>query len=249
MTLLRDKEPEVSEPTFHAWVFSLPRCGSSMMTGAVEALGFEMVYTTEDPEAVAKRNADMAEKFGDYVPNEKFYEIGPYNQFTSLVKATSTPRGGCKMIIPIPRRDMRFSAVISVPSKVIMMARDPAEIRQSQEAFYKKARANYGDPLASQLPPARVAEQHIAQMLARQEAILQEQRKASNDARFTPGLVTQPFDYMKVQYRDILEEPQRWMEKIGAFLCVTDEARIKAAVATIDPDKCRFKSEQLEEGI
>jgi hypothetical protein len=122
-------------PDFNVFVFSLPRCGSSMMTGIVERLGVNMVYTSEDKDNRKKMRKQHKKRLGEYVPNEHFYEITE-NQFANWMKVMETPYAGCKVIIPV--QGMRWEAVMHQPSKVIMMMRDPEEIRQSQEAFYSK---------------------------------------------------------------------------------------------------------------
>lgn len=119
---------------FNVFVFSLPRCGSSMMTGIVERLGVNMVYTSEDDKE--QRETRQKKKLGEYVPNEFFGEITK-NQWENQLKILSTPYSGCKMIIPV--QGFHFDLVRTVPSKVVMMWRDPEEIRQSQNAFYNNA--------------------------------------------------------------------------------------------------------------
>ena len=139
---------EWTKPEHRVFVVSLPRCGSSMMTGVVERLGVEMIHTTETEETRTKAQENYKKKFGDYVPNEHFYEI-THDQFRHWVEIYETPFSGCKVIIPVS--GMRWEALCSRPSKVILMMRDPEEIRQSQEAFYKQARARYDgeDPAAT----------------------------------------------------------------------------------------------------
>ena len=122
-------------PPFNVFVFSLPRCGSSMMTGVIERLGVNMVYTSEDKEKRQQMKKRYKKTLGEYVPNEHFYEIVD-NQFANWMKIMETPYAGCKVIIPV--NGMRWEAVCHQPAKVIMMMRDPEEIRQSQEAFYSR---------------------------------------------------------------------------------------------------------------
>jgi len=231
---------EYKKPEHRVFVVSLPRCGSSMMTGVVERLGVEMIHTTENEETRKKAQENYKKKFGDYVPNEHFYEI-THDQFANWMKIYNTPFSGCKVIIPV--NGMRWEAMCSQPSKVIMMWRDPAEIRQSQEAFYKKARANYqGDG-----DPAEIAEAHLRTMLASTRVMFDRRAQLSHDALFGQSEVG-PFDYKVVQYRDVLDDPEKEVKEIAKFLGA-DPERVGWAAASVDKDKIRFKKEELAEGI
>jgi len=119
---------------FNVFVFSLPRCGSSMMTGVIERLGVRMVYTSEDDKE--KREKSYAKRLGKYMPNEFFGEI-TNNQWTNQLQILTTPYSGCKMIIPV--RNFHMDLVVGCPGKVVMMWREPEEIRQSHIAFYNKS--------------------------------------------------------------------------------------------------------------
>lgn len=130
------KEQELSteeileKKLFHVFVFSLPRCGSSMMTHICELLGVRMVHTSEE------KKYDYPQLGKEYHPNATgFYEV-TRNMVQNYLKIAGTPYSGCKMIIPVD--NIRFDLVKSIPSKVIMMERNPEEIRQSQNAFYSK---------------------------------------------------------------------------------------------------------------
>jgi len=114
-----------------------------MMTGICDYLGVNMKYTTEDEDEVKKREENEKKRYGDkYRMNPRFYEI-TRNNFQLWMDIYSTPFSGCKVIIPVS--GFRWEAMTAKPAKVIMMWRDPAEIRQSQEASYKQARADYGN--------------------------------------------------------------------------------------------------------
>ena len=266
----------MKKPTFRVYVFSLPRCGSSMMTGIIERLGVEMIYTTEDEESRKKMQEVYKKKFGEYVPNEHFYEITK-NQFENWVKIYNTPYSGCKVIIPV--NGMRWEAVCSQPSKVIMMMRDPSEIRQSQEAFYKKARADYNGPDGSEeMEPWEHAEECLKTLLANTQLMLQGRTDLSNSSRFktiscdTCGAhpsnggtvcidgdpntcfmakkkgIIMPFDFKVVNYRDVLGHPKESIIQIAQFI-EADMDLVDYAVGSIDPSKIRFKKEELSEGI
>jgi hypothetical protein len=218
-----------------------------MMTGVIERLGVKMVYTTEDPEQRAKMQERYRKKFGEYVPNERFYEIAN-NQFQHWMDIANTPYSGCKVIIPVA--GMRWEAVCARPAKVIMMERNPAEIRQSQEAFYKKARAEYtGKGEGPKMEPWQYAEEFLRTHIAQTKVMLEARKGRSNAARFTdkPEEVP-PFDYMVVGYRDVLEDPKKKVGEIARFI-QADEDRVDFAVSSVDTSKIRFKAEELDEGI
>ncbi|GAH68995.1 unnamed protein product, partial [marine sediment metagenome] len=235
------------------------------MTGVVERLGVDMIHTTEDEETRKKAQEQYKKKFGEYIPNEHFYEI-THDQFANWMRIYNMPFSGCKVIIPV--NGMRWEAMCSQPSKVIMMWRDPAEIRQSQEAFYKKARANYeGDG-----DPSEMAEAYLRTMLASTRVMLDRRAQLSHDALFDvkwepvgagawhpevghvsvpPEMITkksdvkvQPFDYKVVQYRDVLEDPEKEVREIAKFLGAEPD-RIGYAASSVDKDKIRFKKEEL----
>lgn len=119
----------IKKKLFKVFVFSLPRCGSSMMTHICELLGVNMVHDSEE------KKRDYKHLGGEYHPNASgFYEITG-NMMKNFLKILNTPYSGCKMIIPVTK--YRLELVKMQPSKVIMMWRDPEEIRQSQIAFYR----------------------------------------------------------------------------------------------------------------
>ena len=234
---------EHKNPEHRVFVVSLPRCGSSMTTGIVERLGVKMIHTTEDEEMRKKAQEQYKKKFGDYVPNEHFYEI-THDQFAHWMEIYNTPYSGCKVIIPV--NGMRWEAMCSRPAKAIMMWRDPAEIRQSQEAFYKKARANYqGDG-----DPSDIAEAHLRTLLAQTRVMFDRRARLSHDELFRPEAErkVQPFDYKVVNYRDVLDDPEKQVKEIAKFVGA-DPERIGWAAASVDKSKIRFKKEELAEGI
>ena len=205
-------------PNFNVFVFSLPRCGSSMMTGIIELLGVNMIYTSEDP----KKREEMLKRYkknlGEYVPNEHFYEITE-SPFANWMKVIKTKYSGCKVIIPVV--GMRWGGVLYQPARVIMMKRDPEEIRQSQEAFY----SNKSD----------IA--YIRTALASEEIKLQKTKENR----------PKTFDYMIVEYQDVLANPKEEIKKIAEFIQAPN--RITKAVNSVKPKANRFKKEELIVGI
>jgi hypothetical protein len=136
--LIRMQEREVEdhiveqEKLFQVYVFGLPRSGTSMMTRILELLGVKMFYTSEDKKE--ETDERFKERFGEYHANPTgFYEV-TQDFFLHYIRILSTPYAGCKMIAPV--RGPRWDLVKSFPSKVILMLRDPEEIRQSQMAYY-----------------------------------------------------------------------------------------------------------------
>ena len=219
-------------PDHRVFVASLPRSGSSMMTAIVEQLGVHMVYTTEDAEELERREEAQRKRYGEhYRMNPHFYEISK-NQFASWMEIYNTPFSGCKVIIPVG--GMRWQAMISQPAKVVMMWRDPAEIRQSQEASYNRARADYsGD---DDQEPWEHAEAHLRTLLAQAEI------------QFTKQAEQGDFAWIQVPYRRVLENPRGEIARVADFIGA-DLSNIPAAVKSVDPNLCRFKVEELEEGI
>lgn len=140
MKILRINEFELSKEEieisrlFSVFVFGLPRSGTSMMTRIVELLGVNMIHTSEDNKEKTKKR--FKKKFGDYHANPNgFFEVT--EDFTKhYLKVVSTPYSGCKMIVPVCNH--RFDWVKMYPSKVILMLRDPEEIRQSQMAYFRR---------------------------------------------------------------------------------------------------------------
>ncbi len=125
---------------FNVYVFGLPRSGTSMTTHVCELLGVTMVHTSEDDKE--KSNERYKKSFGEYHPNKTgFFEVTK-NYFKNFNKIHETPFSGCKMIIPVNRH--RIDAVLQTPAKVILMWRDPEEIRQSQMAYYRRENISVG---------------------------------------------------------------------------------------------------------
>lgn len=275
---------------FRVYVLSLPRCGSSMMTGICEYLGVHMKYTTEEEEEVKKREQNEKQRYGEtYRMNPRFYEITK-NNFKLWMDIYNNPFSGCKVIIPVS--GFRWEAMIAKPAKVIMMWRDPSEIRQSQEASYKKARADYGgrnlerrnayiktttkmlqnikpdideldaenmaidgfDEYFEMLKPKdqeswEIAEAFLRTHLAETQVMLENRAKQYIDElESAEGPLIEPFEFKIVKYRDVLNDTEAKITEIAEWINA-DPARIPDAIASVNPNLIRFKSEELIKGI
>ena len=220
-------------PEHRVFVASLPRCGSSMMSGALERLGVHMVYTTEDAEECERREEAERKRYGEhYRMNPAFFEIDK-DHFANWVKVYNTSFSGCKVIIPVG--GMRWEAMKARPAKVIMMWREPAEIRQSQEASYKQARATYSG--AEDREPWEHAEACLRTRLAQAEIQFSKQAEESDS-----------FEWIQVRYRDVLTDPRAEVFRVAEFIGASRE-RIDDATRSIDPSLCRFKVEDLAVGV
>lgn len=122
---------------FNVFVFGLPRSGTSMMTHICELLGVKMIHTSEQDRE--KLNAQYESMFGsEYHPNPNgFFEITK-NILENYLEIMRTPYSGCKMIIPVV--GTRWELIQMLPSKVIVMSRNPDEVSESHDAFYSKNR-------------------------------------------------------------------------------------------------------------
>ncbi len=202
---------------FNVFVLGLPRSGTSMMTRIVEFLGVNMVYTTEDSGEKEKRDKRYKETLGEYQPNKYgFFEISK-NQFECYSKMSNCPYSGCKIIIPMI--GFKLNVVTQIPCKVIMMLRDPEEIKQSQEAFYSK-------------------ESNLAGI----EASL-----VSEKLRLEKFKDKKKLDYICINYRDVLNNPKKEITKIAKFIDSVEE--IDKAIKSVNSNVNRFKSEELEHDL
>ena len=123
------EEEILKKKLFHVFVFGLPRTGTSMMTHICELLGVKMIHTSEENKDKRKNIPE-----GEYQPNATgFYEVTK-DVWKNYLDIVATPYSGCKMIIPV--NNFRLGLIQHLPSKVIMMEREPEEIRQSQNAMY-----------------------------------------------------------------------------------------------------------------
>lgn len=220
------KEEIEENKLFNVFVFSLPRSGSSMMTSIVEALGVNVIYTSDSDENLEKRNEKERERYGDsYQMNPLgFYEITE-DVWDHYFEIMSKPFSGCKMIIPISRD--RLSVVTFNPNaKIIQMWRDPEEMRQSQQASYN---GNAG------ITPE---EAEHARALIRTKLVNSKLQ-----------LENLGLDALHIQYRDVLDDTESQVRKVANFLGVTDEVAIERGIAKVKPNQNRFKKEDLIENI
>ena len=202
--------PEHSETIF--MVTGFMRSGTSMMMKALGAGGMPLAYEPKRDE--------MNQRFGDsdYQPNEGgFYEMEretyqhpdfPLPFKGRLIKGLV----GCLQRLPVAKY------------KIVMMMRDPEEIRQSYEAFFNKPCPNIGGRKFTNKNYQKAIEEHIEQIDNRLDA-----------------------EVLIVNYREVVEDPEK------RFRFLLNWGRwpidpIKAA-AVVNPDKCRFRRENLEDGI
>jgi hypothetical protein len=129
-----DEEIIEKERLFNVYVFGLPRSGTSMTTKIVELLGVNMIYTSEEKKE--QTDERFKRNYGEYHANPTgFFEITD-NMLFNFLRILSKPYSGCKMIVPV--MNIRWELVKTFASKVILMKREPEEIRQSQMAYYRK---------------------------------------------------------------------------------------------------------------
>jgi len=190
-TLYSISKTEVSEEQierdrlFRVFVFGLPRSGTSLMTNICQTLGVNMIHTTEEKKE--KYDKKYKEQFGEYHPNEGgFFEIAE-NFLEHYIDILGTPYSGCKMIIPVI--GLRWELIKLIPSKVIMMWRDPKEIKESQEAFY----SNQSD------------EAYLRTALINQKMILEKWGKEDND-------------FIVINHRDLINFPKIIVLKVAEFI-------------------------------
>jgi hypothetical protein len=130
-----DEETIEQQKLFNVFVFGLPRSGTSMTTKIVELLGVNMIHTSEEKKE--QTNERFKRNYGEYHANPTgFFEITD-NALLNFLKILSKPYSGCKMIVPV--LNIRWELVKTFASKVILVKREPEEIRQSQRAYYRRS--------------------------------------------------------------------------------------------------------------
>lgn len=205
---------------FNVFVYGLPRSGTSCMTGCLEKLGVNIIHTSE--ESREKMDKRYKKRLGEYHPNKKgFFEITkePIEHYFEIL---STPYSGCKMIIPVNPKNYRFWVTKFNPcNKVIQMWRDPEEIRQSQQAFYR------GD----QIDDVEEKIAYYKTSLAQQQVWFREFE----------------IDTMHIQYRNLLNNTKDIITQVAEF--INAPKSIGEAVNFVDPSLNRFKKEELAVGI
>lgn len=209
---------------FNVFVFGLPRSGTSMMSGILERLGVNFVYTSDTEDELKKRNENERRRYGDdYQMNpDGFFEITK-NVWEHYFEIMSTPYSGCKMIIPVSG-DRLHVVKFNPCSKVIQMWRDPEEMRQSQQASYN---GNAG---------ITEEQAEMARAIIRTKLINQKLQLEKLDIKA-----------LNVEYQDVLINPKEIVNKIAYF--INSPKSIDEAVDWIDPSKNRFKKEELVESI
>ncbi len=209
---------------FNVFVFGLPRSGTSMMMGICERLGVKMMHTSDTEEQLKKRNENERKRYGDnYQMNrDGFFEITRDN-WTHYFEIMSVPYSGCKMIIPV-RGDRLFVVRFNPGARVIQMWRDPEEMRQSQQASYK---GNMG-----------VTEEQAEIQRAMIRTKLVQQKLQLKDL----GI-----DAIDVQYQDVLRDSTKEIKRVAEFISAPNS--IDEAVGWVDPQKNRFKKEELTMNI
>ena len=216
----------IKNKLFNVFVFSLPRSGSSMMSSIVETLGVKMIYTSDTEEALKKRNEKERKRYGDnYQMNRNgFFEITK-DVWKHYFEIMSTPFSGCKMIIPVTKE--RLNVVYFNPcAKVIMMWRDPEEMRQSQQASYNGNKGTTEEKAENERAIIRAK-------LINQKLQLENKR----------------IDTINIQYQDVLLNPKKEIQKVANFIGVTDKEKIIKAFLCVKPKENRCKKEELVEGI
>lgn len=170
---------------FNVFVFGLPRSGTSMMTHICELLGVKMIHTSEQDRE--KLDTQYESMFGsDYHPNPNgFFEITK-NILENYLEIIRTPYSGCKMIVPVV--GIRWELIKLLPSKIIMMSRNPDEISESHDAFYSKNR-----PMSSEFARTALASEIVK-------------------------LRTNKIDFIEVKFSDLFENKEREVLRIKEFI-------------------------------
>lgn len=217
-------EEVFNKKLFNVFVLGLPRTGTSMMMGIIERLGVKIISTSDTEEELKKRNERERKRYGDkYQMNpDGFYEITK-NPWDHFIRVIATPYSGCKLVIPIGRHHMQM-VLFNPCAKVIMMWRDPEETRQSQQASYK----------AGELPTKKQAETQRAQI----KSLLVTHKL---------NLEKQGIDTLHIEYQDVLRSPREQVLKVAEF--INAESGIEDAVEWVDPEKNRFRKENLIRNI
>jgi hypothetical protein len=167
-----------------------------------------------------KRNENERKRYGDnYQMNpDGFFEITK-NVWEHYNEIMSTPYSGCKMIIPV--NGERLHVVKFNPCvKIIQMWRDPEEIRQSQQASYNGNRGTTEEQ--SEMLRAMIRTNLVNQKVQLEKLEI---------------------DTMHIQYQDVLKYTKKTVAAIAEF--IHSDISIDDAVGWVNPDKNRFKKEEL----
>ena len=186
------------------------RTGTSMMMGALIAGGLEAVYSDERQ----RLNDDWG---GDgYTPNERYWE-----PTATMMREEGFPRMHDGKLLKVLYGGIPNLAPCPHGIRIVFMRRHPEEIRQSEEAFFKRRKA----------PPWLEDSGYEERM-----SLAVEHAHNRRDVR----------SVTEFQYRDVVADPAeafRYLRDIGWPI---DAVR---AAATVDPALCRFRLEELEVGI
>ena len=235
-------------PNLNVFVFSLPRCGSSLMVRVLEQLGANMVHTSEEPQAREQRDRQHKARFGEFEMNPQFCEIGRGRQLECYQEILAAPFSGCKFILPACLSGIPWQVVTQQPAKVLLMWRDPAEIWDSQQRCYIRVRAPQLC-VEDEQEQASVQRAYYATTLAQAELQLRDQRDRSNEVRFGRG-EARPFDFLKVKFRELTGEKHetrvQTVQRIAQF--INAPVGPWNAIEEVDPALVRCKKEEAENG-
>lgn len=187
------------------------RSGTSMMMEALIAGGM--------PAAYEPSRDDMNEEFGDdsYKPNEGgFYELASEHYKV--------------LDFPLPYRGRLIKGLLGAlhrlpvaKYRIVLMVREPEEIRQSYRAFFDKPCPSINGREFDDDAYCTAVGWHISQLANRRDTTL-----------------------TVLKYRDTVRDPLRaFSELFHAGWPI----RPSDAAAVVDPSKCRFKAEELTRGI
>lgn len=186
------------------------RTGTSMMMEALIAGGLEAVYSPERQTLTDQWGGD------GYVPNEEYYEL-PYYR----TKVAGFPRMYEGKLLKILYGGISDLAPLSNGLRVVFMRRDPEEIRQSEEAFFKRQKA-----------PLWLCDGGYERRMDLAMDHLHNRRDV--------------LSVTELQYRDVLADPLMAFNLLRGEGWPIDVA---VAALVVDPAKCRFRLEELEVGI
>jgi hypothetical protein len=196
------------------------RSGTSMMMRALEAGGLECVVSEAHDATLVRQTADT-----EYMlqHGESVYEPG--RQAIAQANFPAMYDGKALKLLSLQRGRNAHFRPLPGGVKVVVMHRDPEEIRQSYEAAFAKVRARNTAPW---LKEGGAYEQHMDLVCA-----------GFANRRDCEGVT-------ELDYRDVLADP------LMAFLALKGDGwpiDVQAAASVVDPALCRFKREELEVGI
>ncbi|MBT7068308.1 MAG: hypothetical protein HN919_18570 [Verrucomicrobia bacterium] len=229
-------------PDFNVYVVSVERCSSSVMMQMVQELGVDMVYGSENQNQVLQRMLHSNQRFGDYVQNDRFLEIGRKGWPAAEKWMLEESYRGCKMILPSCLSGKAWSLITAKPSKVIMMWREPEDIVDSHYRVYGHLRgANFRgeDPEEQRKLDVLAA----GSRLAHAKNQFEERRKLAAAVRFTGHEEqVQPFDYMVVPVDRLSESRDSLIATVNEIAeFIRAPRNIWNALDCYDPDLVRCR--------